>query len=276
MRTQALPTVRGAPGNLRPRRPTGTGARVARGRGPGGARRFGHVADRAMVRPALVGAVAGEAGHRGRRAGHGARPCGRTARVLGAPTDRAVDVGRHRPGRGAQPGVERSVVVAYRGSSPSCWSTACCCSLSPASPRCSCHPCMPRPETSWNTSSGKQTRTDSLMAAEDLASRARFRPRRRRAAHPGPRPGEPAQRRGRAAPRLHPGDRQRGDRPGRHPGPVLFPAPRRQRLVAVGLGLFARRPRLLRLLYRSADAVHGYVVGNLAISLMAGGAASSR
>jgi predicted PurR-regulated permease PerM len=48
-----------------------------------------------------------------------------------------------------------------------------------------------------------------------------------------------------------------------------------RRLVAVGLGLVApaRRPRLLRLLYRSADAVHGYVVGNLAISLMAGGAA---
>ena len=35
----------------------------------------------------------------------------------------------------------------------------------------------------------------------------------------------------------------------------------------------ARRPRLRRLLNRSADAIHGYVVGSLAISLMAGGAA---
>jgi predicted PurR-regulated permease PerM len=47
------------------------------------------------------------------------------------------------------------------------------------------------------------------------------------------------------------------------------------RLVDIGLGLVApaRRPRLRRLLDRSADAIHGYVVGNLAISLMAGGAA---
>jgi predicted PurR-regulated permease PerM len=47
------------------------------------------------------------------------------------------------------------------------------------------------------------------------------------------------------------------------------------RLVDIGLGLVApaRRPHLRRLLDRSADAIHGYVLGNLAISLMAGGAA---
>jgi predicted PurR-regulated permease PerM len=47
------------------------------------------------------------------------------------------------------------------------------------------------------------------------------------------------------------------------------------RLVDIGLGLVtpARRPRLRRLLDRSASAIQGYVVGNLAISLMAGGAA---
>jgi predicted PurR-regulated permease PerM len=47
------------------------------------------------------------------------------------------------------------------------------------------------------------------------------------------------------------------------------------RLADIGLGLVAsaRRPRLRRLLDQSADAIHGYVVGNLAISLMAGGTA---
>ena len=47
------------------------------------------------------------------------------------------------------------------------------------------------------------------------------------------------------------------------------------RFIAVGLNLFnpAQRPRLRRLLSQSANAIHGYVNGNLAISLIAGVAA---
>jgi len=47
------------------------------------------------------------------------------------------------------------------------------------------------------------------------------------------------------------------------------------RFIAAGLTLFhpAQRPRLRRLLGRSAAAIHGYVNGNLAISLIAGVAA---
>ena len=44
------------------------------------------------------------------------------------------------------------------------------------------------------------------------------------------------------------------------------------RFIAAGLNLFnpAQRPRLRRLLSQSANAIHGYVNGNLAISLIAG------
>jgi predicted PurR-regulated permease PerM len=45
-----------------------------------------------------------------------------------------------------------------------------------------------------------------------------------------------------------------------------------ERFIEAGLNLFnpAQRPRLRRLLGQSADAIHGYINGNLAISLIAG------